>query len=104
MKKKIKMNTIESKKLIAEFMGYEILYRPYSNGFIKLSETELCDVEDLKYHTSWDALMPVVKAISDKKGWSLNATLEWLSESQDRDGLYNIEDIHKSVYGMVQHP
>lgn len=38
MKKKIKMNTIES-KLIAEFLGYEIFYRPYSNGFIKLSET-----------------------------------------------------------------
>ena len=60
MKKKIKMNTIES-KLIAEFLGYEIFYRPYSNGFIKLSETELCDVDDLEYHTSWDALMPVVE-------------------------------------------
>jgi len=41
-------------------MGYEVLYRPYSNGFIELSETEICDVGDLKYHSSWDWLMPVV--------------------------------------------
>ena len=47
-------------KLIAEFMGHEILYRPYSNGFIELSETQLCDVDDLLYHKSWDWLMPVV--------------------------------------------
>ena len=102
MKKKIKMNTIESNKLIAEFMGYEIFYRPYSNGFIKLSETELCDVDDLEYHTSWDALMPVVESISDIKGWSINATLEWLSESQDRDGLYNIEDIYNAIIEFIK--
>ena len=47
-------------KLIAEFMEHEILYRPYSKGFIQLSETEVCDVDDLKYHTSWDWLMPVI--------------------------------------------
>jgi hypothetical protein len=35
---------MESNKLIAEFMGHEILYRPYSNGFIELSDTQLCDV------------------------------------------------------------
>lgn len=63
MKKKIKMNTIESNKLIAEFMGYEIFYRPYSNGFIKLSETELCDVDDLKYHTDWNELHKVIDKI-----------------------------------------
>ena len=55
------MNTTENNKLIAEFMGLEIIYRPYSNGFVELSETELCDVDDLKYHTSWDWLMPVVE-------------------------------------------
>jgi hypothetical protein len=55
------MNTQENNQLIAEFMGYEVLYRPYSNGFIQLSETELCDVDDLEYHSSWYWLMPVAK-------------------------------------------
>jgi len=52
-------------KLIAEFMGYEILYRPNSNGFIELSETELCDVDDLMYHSSAKWLKPVVQKIED---------------------------------------
>ena len=52
-------------KLIAEFMGHEIIYRPYSNGFIELSETQICDVDDLLYHCSWDWLMPVVRKCGD---------------------------------------
>ena len=44
-------------------MGYEVLYRPNSNGFIELSETELCDVDDLQYHNDWNWLMPVVEKI-----------------------------------------
>ena len=56
---------MKNNKLIAEFMGHEILYRPNSNGFIEISDTELCDVDDLQYHTSWDWLMPVVQKIED---------------------------------------
>lgn len=56
---------MEANKLIAEFMGHEILYRPYSNGFIELSDTQLCDVDDLLYHTSWDWLMKVVDKCFD---------------------------------------
>jgi len=52
---------MENNKLIAEFMGLEVLYRPNSNGFIEISDTELCDVDDLIYHRSWDWLMPVVQ-------------------------------------------
>ncbi len=56
---------MENNKLIAEFMGLEVLYRPNSNGFIEISDTELCDVDDLIYHTSWNWLMPVVEKIED---------------------------------------
>ena len=60
-------------KLIAEFMGYEIIYRPNSNGFIEISDTELCDVDELKYHSSWDWLMPVLskcfKTGDDTQEW-----------------------------------
>jgi hypothetical protein len=59
------MKTIELNKLIAEFMQDEILYRPYSNGFIEMSDTEICDVDDLEYHKFWDLLMPVVDKIEN---------------------------------------
>jgi hypothetical protein len=45
--------------------------------------------------------MPVTEKISDIKGWSLNSTLEWLSESQDRDGLYDIEGIFQAVVEFI---
>ena len=54
---------LQGNKLIAEFMGLEIIDRPYGNGFVTLSETEICDVDDLSYHTDWNWLMPVVEKI-----------------------------------------
>jgi hypothetical protein len=66
------MNTQENNRLIAEFMGYEIIYRPNSNGFIEISDTELCDVDDLEYHKSWDWLMPVVDKIESDERFDVN--------------------------------
>ena len=63
---------MKNNKLIAEFMGYEIIYRPNSNGFIEISDTELCDVDDLKYHTSWDWLMPVVEKIESDERYDVD--------------------------------
>ena len=71
---------MESNKLIAEFMGYEVLYRPNSNGFIELSETELCDVDDLQYHKDWNWLIPVVEKIE-----SLGYTFEKNFQRIDKD-------------------
>lgn len=83
---------MKENKLIAEFMGYEILYRPYSNGFIEISETELCDVDDLEYHTSWDWLMPVVIKCFDDLNFKLNdALLET-----------NIESLYKEVMEFIK--
>ena len=93
---------MKANKLIAEFMGHEILYRPYSNGFIELSDTQLCDVDDLLYHRSWDWLMLVVRKCGDirqeiKKGniptdvedyWD-----EFLEGLQDADLEYTYNSI-----------
>ena len=62
---------MKDNELIAEFMGVGKHYEAQSSNQFN------------QYHQSWDWLMPVVKKISDVKGWSLNSTLEWLSESQD---------------------
>ena len=85
---------MKNNKLIAEFMGYEIIYRPNSNGFIEISDTELCDVDDLKYHTSWDWLMPVVEKIESDERYDVDI-LQYgtrIRENQ-KDIVNNIADI-----------
>lgn len=69
------MKTLEEKNaMIAEFMGYEIMYRPFGEEFIEISDTELCDLNDLKYHDSWDWLMPVAERIESICGCHLLIT------------------------------
>ena len=57
---------MKDNKLIAEFMGYDISTIA-SNG-IEVVEFENNDVkvENLRYHTSWDWLMPVLSKIADE--------------------------------------
>lgn len=55
---------IEGNKLIALFMGATIS----DKGIVLLKEWhdnhKFCEVSDLKYHSSWDWLMPVVEKIT----------------------------------------
>jgi len=55
------MSKEELNKLIAEFMG-EI-----NSIEDKISFTKNCSTDELKYHTSWDWLMPVVEKINNLK-------------------------------------
>ena len=77
-KKNISEEIIEGNKLIAEFMGYNLIIpsmRRYPNNWktsywernydIEKHTTDhvLCEENGLKYHSSWDWLMPVVEKI-----------------------------------------
>ena len=88
---------MKDNKLIAEFMGMKYSdEKSFNNGEWTHSIKSLS-----KFETSWDWLMPVVEKISDAKSWSINATLEWLSESQDRDGFYDRDGIFQSVVEFI---
>lgn len=97
----------EKNKLIALFLGWREQTDPterfFGAWFNTYGDRETQGVKrPLLFHSSWDRLMPLVKKISDIKSWSINATLEWLSESQDRDGLYDIEDVFNSVVEFIE--
>mgnify|MGYP003120615090 FL=1 len=99
---------MKENKLIAEFMGLEVLYRPNSNGFIEISDTELCDVDDLEYHTSWNWLMPIIEKIGIDYFHTLSSTIEMLAEYyykdawDNQDGLEGIEEFHKAVVFWIE--
>ena len=59
------MKNIENNKLIADFMGWNIQSPTTIPTDLHLSNLELDngDIMELKYHTSWDWLMPVVEKI-----------------------------------------
>ena len=85
---------MKDNKLIAEFMGYEIIYRPNSNGFIEISDTELCDVDDLEYNKSWNWLMPVIENIDHLQHEPVMSIEKALSTR-------SIDDTYKAVVEFI---
>jgi hypothetical protein len=63
---------IEGNKLIAEFMGFEFggvaFLTPHKKILANGDESSLYFPEDLKFHSSWDWLIPVVEKI-EKEGF-----------------------------------
>lgn len=61
------MNTEEKNRIIAEFMGFENqmqLWRNPENRLCFLIGGDWVPVCNLKYHTSWDWLMPVIQKVA----------------------------------------
>ena len=50
---------MNNNKLIAEFIGHEPIVKG-NDVYYELNHIRLTSADDLRYHTSWDWLMPVV--------------------------------------------
>ena len=86
-------------ELIAEFMGIEEAYNPNGNDWVLKKTTpdingdtdilECCKSNDLKYHSSWDWLMPVVEKI-----YSIDADIDFFKN-------ISLEDTYKAVVQFI---
>lgn len=70
---------IESNKLIAEFMGYNVEFVNDERYFTLDDMLESLSDEELQYHSSWDWLRPVIEKI---------------------DSLTMPDNIHLSIQGL----
>ena len=108
-KKINKQNDIDMKnKIIAEFMGvktiamdelYSILRQNRENGFIHTPQAYTID--ELKYHSSWDWLMPVVQKIGDDYyNTPFDETYSKLTEGYEN--IWTIEDTYNAVVEFIK--
>lgn len=91
------METKESNKLIAEFMGLKMNVNgsnAYSRSFL-VDEfgNKICQPDSLKYHESWDRLMPAVSKIVKMK---LTAELVSDSPREHNLGMNQLRYLHNS--------
>jgi len=91
----------KNNKLIAEFMGLEIRESKhrYITTYYVLIDDMPTDFQDLKYHESWDWLMPVVIKcfeVSEQTNDDLNFKLN--------DALLetNIDSLYKAVVEFIK--
>lgn len=84
----------ENNKLIAEFMGWE---------HSKNEDIDAYEMSNLKYHTSWDWLMPVVKRLSEEMSCG---KIEELHDFYELFyyGLYeaNINKVYSAILQFIQ--
>lgn len=59
------MNIEETNKLIAGFMGYKKCTRCENCGLVTADGKDFKFEKSLRYHSSWDFLMPVVEKIEE---------------------------------------
>ena len=89
------MSQIENNKLIAEFMGLEIV-----NADIILYELNgiAYPINKLQYHTSWDWLMPVLKKINLEIHPDSYGAWRMITHCVE----YRIEDVHSQVVEFIK--
>jgi hypothetical protein len=92
----------KSNKLIAEFMGWDIKNPTTIPTNLHLSNLELDngEVMELKYHTSWDWLMPVANEIIKSRD---EQNADWdLTDLKYALCTTNIEWVYKAVLTFIK--
>jgi len=88
--------TINNNALIAEFMGYKVeMYMsnpPRPVGFCMIKG----EIKPMKFHSSWDWLMPVCKKICKTTPYNSYLAIETMSVFAD------IEDVYKAVVEFIE--
>jgi len=103
------MTTTEGNRLIAEFMGAKYphdfqksyaVFRPVIFGDMQGDYS--CDDKDLRFHSSWDWLMPVVKKIFKINMIPLDKSHPKFLLQHSILTLNDINDVYTEVVNFIQ--
>lgn len=99
--------TEKNNKLIVEFMGLSYCEKHLFEGWYKNSEHNhrICSFEGLKYHNSWDWLMPVViKIVSNefRSECKSRGFDNWIETDLMDDILVNRFEFDKLYQAVIQ--
>ena len=90
-------NTTENNRLIAEFMGGKMVVENHHGVNIIEMPDGMHDIVGLKYHTSWDWLMPVIDQIQ-----KVTEEPEELDALKDTLWWGDIEHVHEDVVDIIK--
>lgn len=98
--------TIENNKLIAQFMGKDVLYETH----IHHETTSKTKVTKMQYHLSWDWLMPVVEKIESCFDGSVSVTIDGddvnieysMTYRHNVFGYTKLESTYKAVVEFIE--
>ena len=85
---------MKDNKLIAEFMGHEPIVKG-DDVYYELNDIRLTSADDLRYHNSWDWLMPVIENIDHLQYAPVKGIEDALSTR-------HIGDTHKAVVEFIK--
>ena len=105
LNKHLKENNMKSNKLIAEFMGMTYGDPNDDSVMIKMTSqgNKVVPVESMKYHSSWDWLMPVVKRIVRDVELDIDYEDEYREHLMDVVPFAKIEDVHEAVVNFIEY-
>lgn len=100
------MNTTENNKLIAEFMDWKqcdpndnTIYANPTNGALHSSDS------DMRFHTSWDWLIPVIQKVNEVSGYDDYNTdrlhIQRVLDDCINENAVGIDEVHKAVVEFI---
>ena len=95
---------MKNNKIIAEFMGMTIDNNDKSMMIFKTPQgNDIIYIDELKYHSSWDWLMPVIEKIKEIRPLpdEHDDSFSWVCRSSDIEAEYNsiVEFIKEYNFG-----
>ena len=96
---------IEGNKLIAEFMGAKMVVENYHGiNIIEFPDKSTKDLRGLRYHSSWDWLMPVVEKIHTMEEYTEEYTSEQIIYAPILQAipLYGIRRVWNEVVEFIK--